>query len=156
MTQEGPLDAQPTFWTKLVRVFRVLFSPRREGYDLPIILVICFTILPFLLLYQQNQLISEQGRISDAQRKIMDQQTQLSKLQSLADQSNMYRLLQLDLNGIAEVIGDMSAAIGAYDHAKDESFPLMARVWMNGCPKRFDLVVQAKPLRTPVHPHPCH
>jgi hypothetical protein len=138
-------------WRRMKEVIVVVFSFRRRGFDIPIALATLFTIFPVLLLFQQNQLIRDQGRISDQQRQIMNtqndisrQQTELVKLQSLAEQSNMYRQLQLDINGVVGVIGDVSTAAAAYDDARDETVPLNARILVNGSSKSFDLNLEAR------------
>jgi hypothetical protein len=77
------------------------------------------------------------------QNAISRQQTELIRLQSLAEQSNMYRQLQLDINGINRVVGDIATAKAGYDYAKDETVRVKERILVNGSPKPFDLDVKA-------------
>jgi hypothetical protein len=154
----GDTAAQQSKRARLVRIWRrlkvlstVVFSFRRRGFDTPIALVLLFTVFPVLLLFQQNQLIREQGSISDQQRQIMNtqsdisrQQTELIKLQALAEQSNMYRQLQLDINGINRVRGHISTAKGAYDERKNATVRVKGSLLLNESRVPFDFDVKAQ------------
>jgi hypothetical protein len=131
---------------RLRALFRILFGLRRRGFDVPIIASILFTIFPLALVYQQNRLIADQGRISDEQRKIMNTQAEIARdqikltsLQALAEQANSSRQLRLALNGVTGVITDLGAVMSSYRDIQNMSVRVQGHVMKSEIPQTFSI-----------------
>jgi len=123
----------------LRQIFAVFFTIKSSGFGVPIAVSLLLSIAPIILLYQQNTLIALQGRV-------VDNQTQLMRLQTLAAQSEQARQLYLDITAIIKVVAQLEAAGRVYEKVRTLQVKVAGREQQVGgvTPPEFDQTVVAK------------